>query len=66
MQGKSSSLREFRNDMVTIEHEYKQGQLAGSEVFMLGDNMVGEATYYQGSSTDNCCMKRCFDYTNWS
>eukprot|EP00957_Ditylum_brightwellii_P002446 187839-Ditylum_brightwellii.AAC.2 len=53
MQGKSSNLREFRNGMDNIEHEGKQGCLAGAEVFMLGDNMVGEATYYQGSFMDN-------------
>eukprot|EP00957_Ditylum_brightwellii_P045853 3478585-Ditylum_brightwellii.AAC.1 len=52
MQGKSSNLREFRNGVDAIEHEGEQGCLAGTEVFMIGDNMVREVTYYWGSSMD--------------
>eukprot|EP00957_Ditylum_brightwellii_P085285 6486687-Ditylum_brightwellii.AAC.1 len=40
------------NGVDAIEHKGKQGNLVDAEVFMLGDNMVREATYYWGSSTD--------------
>eukprot|EP00957_Ditylum_brightwellii_P201526 15326068-Ditylum_brightwellii.AAC.2 len=51
MDEKSSNLCKFCDTVDGMEEEGKVRRLKGVEVFLIGDNFVAEATYYQGSSS---------------
>ena len=48
---RSSNYRELCNLVDTLERLYIDGSLRGCELFLFTDNLVGEYTYYKGSST---------------
>eukprot|EP00957_Ditylum_brightwellii_P052142 3953788-Ditylum_brightwellii.AAC.1 len=50
MDQSSSNYRELKNAVDGLESEGTAGRLAGSEVFLFGDNIVAEEMYYKGSS----------------